>query len=852
MQVKRERLDLAGEGRVPPPALDGPLYACASIVVVVAYVPHATLDVEVRSSAGALLTPVVGVPGGWPNPHGCVVPVPALVAEQQVRARQHHDGRTSDWSEPVFVRNHRDDFPSGLPRPEVNPEPLHDCGSRTGVANLLTGSRVWITDSGTQVGNAEPAIEHHGVNVDPFYGHNAPVRVYAMLCGDPSPASVLHVAQPGASPLSAPGFELPYESGTQLVVTGMAPGARFTLHRNGSPVVVDGRTWGVRHFVGIDPPFAVKESFLATQRLCDHDPPSPPGSVSVAPCSELPAPVPGPLQDGDSTIVLMEFVPDAHIRVWRNSRLVGEGSGPVVSLNEPVFDGDTVHIAQDLPGGCQSQFVWEMSPKCVDPPYGSDPAGPDLFPVGWFDYDGGTFPTGTPTDGDAVLDIKARVYYPAEDDGANQPFNLALRITVEAPVVVMAHGNHNRATPSYLGYEYLQRRLARMGIVSASIDANGTNGVSGTDANIVKRVQLFEAHLRHWVAMKTSGEGPLAGAFDLRRFGVLGHSRGGEAAVLLTDSSDIPAEVDLQAVLALAPTASGVTVSLNPTRDVCVVLPAADGDVTTLAGVRYYDRAQPKEFRSQVLVEGANHNYFNSQWLNDDYVSVDASGGSNRRTRDEQERILASVACAFFRATLDGHRGSRDYLAGRIRADPSLDLRLQRAFQLARADVIDDHEDGNPHANVRGGANTNVGASAKEHSFAAGGSPYTSLRGATRGLVLEPASGFMRFELGDVIELAGQEVWVRATRVSDDMASFLLGVEDSKGVEAWVPGDGVGALPRRWPHLLRTNVLSSYRFPAACFQRAGRELSISRIVAVLLRNAGRTPVAFDDLHLVRP
>src|SRR5260370_797560 len=148
MEVPRERLKLRDDPRVISPPYLTPLYQCATAVTVFGFNELATLDVEV---AGVVV--VNAYPGGFPQPNGATVPLPAaLVAGQVVRARQNSGIATSDWSKPITVGDHTKDFPAGPPRPEINPGPVYNCGERTGVANLLVGSNVWITDNAATVG----------------------------------------------------------------------------------------------------------------------------------------------------------------------------------------------------------------------------------------------------------------------------------------------------------------------------------------------------------------------------------------------------------------------------------------------------------------------------------------------------------------------------------------------------------------------------------------------------------------------------------------------------------------------------------------------------------------------------
>src|SRR5262249_36853901 len=101
----------------------------------------------------------------------------------------------SVWSSPIIVRDHTRDYPAGPPRPEVNPPPVYQCGSRTGVSNLLIGGSVWVTADGAEVGRVNGCKEHQGIDVNPDYGPNQHVRAWFQLCNDSSPPSIEHISQ---------------------------------------------------------------------------------------------------------------------------------------------------------------------------------------------------------------------------------------------------------------------------------------------------------------------------------------------------------------------------------------------------------------------------------------------------------------------------------------------------------------------------------------------------------------------------------------------------------------------------------------------------------------------------------
>src|SRR5438045_9709689 len=101
--------------------------------------------------------------------------------------------------------------------------------------------------------------------------------------------------------------------------------------------------------------------------------------------------------------------------------------------------------------------------KLSSPPGTNDPSAHGLFSVGFTEYDGGTT-----TILGKTYHVKGTVYYPAEQDGTATPFNKHLGKLGPTSIVFMAHGNHDPASPSHLGYDYFQQQLASMWIIAAS------------------------------------------------------------------------------------------------------------------------------------------------------------------------------------------------------------------------------------------------------------------------------------------------------------------------------------------------------------------------------------------------
>jgi hypothetical protein len=369
------------------------------------------------------------------------------------------------------------------------------------------------------------------------------------LCRDPSPPSELQVAQPAPNPLPTPGIDPVYEGGEQIRINTLVNGARFTLKRGGTPLGT-WRTWGYAHLVGLTPPYSAGEILEVTQALCPGNPPSPPGSTTVRPCSALPAPVVAPVQDGDTSITLLDFVPDARIKVFVNGVKTGDGGGSVIMLSSPVPHGATIHVLQTL-GSCVGSTVWETHVQCVAPPVAANPAALDLFPVGHKAYD-----TSTLTFLGETLNVKGTVYYPAQSDGEGTPFNERLAGLGRVPIVFMAHGNHGRfhdpvnrniescsnpggwvEIPNHEGYDYFQRQLARMGIIAVSVYSNQANCRDFSITTIRRRAELILASIQRFQDFDSGVDPIFVGRIDFARVGLMGHSQGGEAVVVVPEIS---------------------------------------------------------------------------------------------------------------------------------------------------------------------------------------------------------------------------------------------------------------------------------------------------------------------------
>jgi hypothetical protein len=571
--------------------------------------------------------------------------------------------------------------------------------------------------------------------------------------------------------------------------------------------------------------------------------------MTPLPCSSLPAPIVAPIQAGDTSVILLHFVPDARVRVFINGVKRGDSGGPVVNLTQAVRHGDIIDVIQSV-GSCVSDWAQELTAQCVSPHVGPDPVALDLFPVGTKEYDGGPTPIMGMTE-----HIKGVVYYPAEHDGDAAEFNRRLAGLGPVPIVFMIHGQHSDRVANYHGYKYFQQQLARAGIVAVSVDENEAYPRSGP-SNIVERAQLLIASISYFQGLDTGGDPVFGNKLDFARVGLMGHSRGGEA-VLVVPETPLPAGVTILGVIAVDPTLWGAFSGTPRGYAYMTILPAANGDVVTNDGARFYDRADSNPFRCQLYVDHANHNNFNTEWTNDD-----AGGAFTLIAPGDQQRILSAYGCAFFRHLLFGHN-TIGYLAGTALPPAVLTEDVHIAFDRPGGLVVDNHDDANGiGVNSLGQPTAQTGGlTADEYGFAQNLPDRFngSFLGNTVGMVAQgkERGGVFRSQLDPPLDLRDAEVWIRAAEVSTGAVpagatGFELGLDTEIGT-FWVDSDDVGGLPRPFDRLgffPDKTVLTTLRFPLACFLQTSQtdHLVVRAILLRLNRGDGRA-LAFDDLEI---
>ena len=207
-------------------------------------------------------------------------------------------------------------------------------------------------------------------------------------------------------------------------------------------------------------------------------------------------------------------------------------------------------------------------------------------------------------------------------------------VTGPRPLVVFLHGRHSycydpteensdgwewpcqapyEEIPSHLGYDYIQQVLASQGFATVSIRVNGINAQDYrlSDGGADARAEIVQRHLAHWETLAAAHQ------VDLSRVVLVGHSRGGEGVNRASIQIPLDAAYRVVGQVLLAPTDFGTQTA--PYVPTVTVLPYCDGDVFDLQGQRFTDSARDlaandTSLKSSVMVLGANHNFFNTEW----------------------------------------------------------------------------------------------------------------------------------------------------------------------------------------------------------------------------------------------
>ena len=215
------------------------------------------------------------------------------------------------------------------------------------------------------------------------------------------------------------------------------------------------------------------------------------------------------------------------------------------------------------------------------------------------------------------------------------------------PLVAVMHGNQLMGVPSEQGYMYLAKHLASRGYIVVLTDQNFLNQSAigtifgGIGKENDARAYLTLKHLELWQKWNKKRGNPFFNKVQMDRIGLVGHSRGGEAAAIAAVFNRLSAYPDnakikfnfnfsITGIAAIAPTdglykPAGKEVELK-NMDYLVLQGARDNDVKSFSGYRQFDRVLLSRntargsteaginFKSAVYIANANHAGFNAKW----------------------------------------------------------------------------------------------------------------------------------------------------------------------------------------------------------------------------------------------
>ncbi len=285
------------------------------------------------------------------------------------------------------------------------------------------------------------------------------------------------------------------------------------------------------------------------------------------------------------------------------------------------------------------------------------------------------------------------------------------------PVVMILHGTHPGCPeidhvdrwpcdpeverPNYRGFAYLTEQLAAKGYVALSININAENTFGFGEPMPNERLkQIVDMQLQALATAAAGGENKfgvdLQGKADMHRLALIGHSRGGEKALLLArDSQQAGANTasygPIAGVLQIAPSPVFVDPAYGSPVPLALIIPLCDGDVINQDGQVFYEatRLAPGQqaWATSVFLEHANHNFFNSTLGDDPFALVGRPDCDSRLDGQAQQEFLSDYAGDFL-ATLFGSAAAAKDAKSRLAIDPSVPAPSELYGLAARVAVL--------------------------------------------------------------------------------------------------------------------------------------------------------------------
>ena len=438
------------------------------------------------------------------------------------------------------------------------------------------------------------------------------------------------------------------------------------------------------------------------------------------------------------------------------------------------------------------------------------------------------------------------------------------------PLVLIVHGNHAAGRHSDPGYAYLGEHLASIGYIAVSVDENFLNGNLLGDPlgkEMPLRAWLLTEHVAQWEHWNSSPDFLLASKVDLERVGVIGHSRGGEAAALAAamlqeDCPPVDGRINpslkenrISAVVAIAPSDASYHPCGSPTElqgtSYLTINGAMDADVGIFYGLAQYGRTQVGDsasFKAYAYLHRANHGQFNSLWGYGDLGLYDwlVLDRASLMTAAEQQQSAKVLMSSFLQAALGEQSEYREVFRRPDKYSAWLpdDLLVTR-YQDGGLQVID-------------GRIASIEATVKTTGLVTNQSSRLTLRADgysqyeyARNLVWDSGPASLAYEFATSVDFTAVAfVTFDLTSASDDYrpGEITLTLVAGDNIEATVPADIATRLrPPLETHLLKLpgmpglgefenwtwraeRVLQTYEIPLEAFMVANPNIDPSAVI----------------------
>lgn len=523
-----------------------------------------------------------------------------------------------------------------------------------------------------------------------------------------------------------------------------------------------------------------------------------------------------------------------------------------------------------------------------------DPAGFGPYPIGRTDYDfidAYDIPYGQYQDQD--VDVRAVVAYPGQSAGANVP---VWGTTKRFPVIFILHGNHNvcmnfgctcnnNRIPNHWGYDYLLDLWASHGFIAISIDAYDITGCP-TD-RFIERGALMLEHQRYWTDWNNPAipDATFSGRFwnrlALDHVGYAGHSRGGEGvAAAIQINQDLALGYTISAAILIAPTdynwstppGGGPIEFLIKDTPVFHIVGSSDGDVSDNQGIQLYDRASPDGHRatkSQAYIYGADHNSWNTVWIDPAWNGGSEGVGGGRITAQQQQDTGRVYMTSWWMAWLQDRKEMLAFHRDAVQSPLLTGVETHWSYEPADRLVVDDFEQSpfDKNFNTLTGANTASPAPVTfvETSFGPTGGYNNSFYHHTRGMVL----GWNQVTTYETaIPVAWQDVSAynflsfRCCQIWDNKAlnpggsqNVKIEIEDANGVRQRLAVEARAFTPipvgYNHPFTGRKSILKSILVPLRSFTQENSAIDLTRITKVVLDLESTGLLAFDNIQFTK-